>query len=167
MTHTHALTHSYALICRDGETVDSLKMLCFALLSLSLSLAPSLWFFPSLFHYHAFTLFPPHKHRSFPLYWCINNFCALIESLCLWTCPCVRECVWVCDCLCGCLGMCVTCISQINWSLVSHNIVEKTSWIFTPFACACFIYLLITCAAFFLLLPLFTYNKNIGVLMKV
>lgn len=149
---------------RDGWLIKN-ALFCVAF-SLSLSLLHS-GFSPSLFHYHAFTLFPPHKHRSFPLYWCINNFCALIESLCLWTCACVRECVWVCDCLCGCLGMCVTCISQINWSLVSHNIVEKTSWIFTPFACACFIYLLITCAAFFLLLPLFTYNKNIGALMKV
>lgn len=42
MTHTHALSHSYALICRDGEMVDSLKMLCFALLSLCLTLRFSL-----------------------------------------------------------------------------------------------------------------------------
>lgn len=130
MTHTHRLTHlceliKNALFCVTFFPSFSLSLSLPLLLTLSLS---------------AQSLYPPHKHRSFPLYWCINNFCALIESLCL----CVRVSLPVC--VCGCLGMCVTCISQINWSLVSHNIVEKTSRIFTPFA---LIYLLISCAAFF------------------
>jgi len=102
---------------------------------------------------------PSAQHRSFPLYWCINNFCALIELLCL--CVCAKICVCVC----------VTCISQINWSLVSHSILEKkASSNFAPFAFArvylfthfplFFSFLFFFLYYFFFLALLFTYNTS-------
>lgn len=88
------------------------------------------------------------RHRSFPLYWCINNFCALIESLGL------PMCVWGGWWMCACVS--VTCISQINCCLVSHSIRVKTSLNSTPFDClALFISFVPT--NFFLL---FTCNKS-------